>query len=115
MKRLFLRLLCCLAILWGSLAAFPGTGASGEPLSRTQEQGRDLYQRLACHGCHSPASPPGSRGPDLGQVGQRLPRGELLTQLLTPRQRRADSRMPSFAFVRPQEIGVLVEYLMVLP
>ena len=104
-----------LAMLWAYLAVGAGAFASANPDPSPRELGQDIFQRLACHGCHSPSSPASHQGPDLGQVGQRLGPADLLTQLSTPRQRRADSRMPSFAFVRPHEIQALLEYVQSLP
>ncbi len=50
-------------------------------------------------------------GPALDRLGSRLHPEELKTQLLTPRLRQADSRMPSFAFIRPFELRALLDYL----
>lgn len=73
--------------------------------------GAELYHRLACHGCHSRHDSGGTLGPPLDHLERRLPRTEVAKQLLTPRQRHAESRMPSFAFVRPQELQILLNFL----
>lgn len=79
------------------------------------EFGRDLYQRLSCHGCHALHGKDGEMGPALNGVGSRLARGDLETQILTPRRRRTDSRMPSFAFIKPDELRQLLDFLQSLP
>jgi nitric oxide reductase subunit C len=87
--------------------AFPSPAA----LKTTIESGRNLHQRLSCHGCHALHGGGGEVGPALDGVGSRLTRGDLETQILTPRRRQADSRMPSFAFVKPSEIRELLDFL----
>jgi mono/diheme cytochrome c family protein len=73
--------------------------------------GAELYHRLACHGCHSRHGSGGMLGPPLDHLERHLSRAEVAKQLLTPRQRHAESRMPSFAFVRPQEFQNLLNFL----
>jgi mono/diheme cytochrome c family protein len=91
-----------------------GTGlTAGHPAAdpATPSLGQELYQRLSCRGCHALEGRGGEVGPVLNGVGNRLSRNELEAQLLTPRRRQADSRMPSFAFVRPKELQALVDFL----
>ena len=76
----------------------------------TTASGAHLFQSLACCGCHAKGQG-STEGPDLDGVGSRLSRQELEVQLKTPRQRRSDSRMPSFAFVRSQELDKLLDFL----
>jgi len=76
--------------------------------------GQELYSRLACYGCHTLQGKGGKVGPALDRIGSTLSGEELATQLSTPRCRRNDSRMPSFAFVRPFELQGLVDYLQAL-
>lgn len=108
-KALFL--VMAAAIIWLQsvifLEAFPASAA----LKTTIESGSDLYQRLSCHGCHAWHNRGGEVGPVLDGVGGRSTREALETQILTPRQRQADSRMPSFAFVKPAEIQALLDFL----
>lgn len=94
--------------------------AGGLPeLCRAEERvrsapGPELYARLACHGCHALEGRGGTLGPALDRVGSRRSREELAVQLMTPRRRHLDSRMPSFAFVRPEELQTLLDYLQTL-
>jgi hypothetical protein len=91
-----------------------GTGlTAGHPVAdpATPSLGQELYQRLSCRGCHAWQGHGGEVGPVLNGVGSRLSRTELETQLLTPRRRQPDSRMPSFAFVRPTELQALLDFL----
>jgi cbb3-type cytochrome oxidase cytochrome c subunit len=69
---------------------------------------------LACHGCHALQGQSGNVGPSLEGIGNCLDRQELELQLLTPRRRQHDSRMPSFAFVRPLELQGLLDFLQTL-
>jgi len=75
------------------------------------ELGYDLYQRLSCHGCHVLQGQGGEAGPSLDGVGSRLLPENLETQILTPRRRQAESRMPSFAFVKTFELRTLLDFL----
>jgi mono/diheme cytochrome c family protein len=77
----------------------------------TTASGAHLFQGLACCGCHAIQGQGSTEGPDLDGVGSRLSRQELEVQLKTPRRRRCDSQMPSFAFVRPQESHNLLDFL----
>ncbi len=73
--------------------------------------GADLYQRLACHGCHRLHGTGGTLGPPLDRLHLQLSPSEVETQLLAPRRRQVTSRMPSFAFLRAQELRTLVTYI----
>ena len=77
----------------------------------TIASGAHLFHGLACCGCHELSGQGDKAGTDLDGVGSRLSRQELEVQLKTPRQRRSASRMPSFAFVRPQELDKLLDFL----
>ena len=98
-----------MAIILLGNAAFNSFALSGN--GATTASGTHLFQSLACHGCHSVQGQGSTEGPDLDGVGNRLSRQELEVQLKTPRLRRSDSRMPSFAFVRPQELDKLLDFL----
>lgn len=75
-------------------------------------RGEKLIELLGCRACHAPKAAHGHAGPELAAALARLTPAELETQLRTPRQRQAQSRMPSFAFVRPEDFGPLLEYLL---
>jgi mono/diheme cytochrome c family protein len=86
------------------------TSISGSDHSTTSSA-FNLYHSLACHGCHSINGQGEIEGPDLAGVGNRLSRQELEAKLTAPIHRQSYSRMPSFAFVRPQELQDLVNFL----
>lgn len=90
-----------------------GSTIVGHPLAdpAPPSLGQELYRKLSCRGCHALQGRGGKVGPVLDGVGSRLSRTELETQILTPRRRQADSRMPSFAFVRPTELQTLLDFL----
>ena len=104
-------------LAWGTallVILLGGTGlTASHPVAdpATPSLGQDLYPRLSCRGCHALQGRGGDVGPVLDGVGSRLSRHELETQLVTPRRRQADSRMPSFAFVRSSELRALLDFL----
>lgn len=110
MRRFGMILTLMMLLLGPAGLAWSAGQANAAPAARP-EMGADLYQRLSCRGCHVLAGQGGEAGPVLDGVGGRLSREELEIQLLTPRRRRADSRMPSFAFVRPVELQALLDFL----
>lgn len=73
--------------------------------------GAELYQRLACHGCHSRRGLGGSLGPPLDRVDAGLSRQEVAAQLLAPRRTGAVARMPSFAFLKAHELEELATFV----
>ncbi len=97
--------------MWLGLAGCQQTMVATNKEAGAHLAGAQLYQRLACHGCHSRQGAGGSLGPALDRLYERLSPQEVETQLLTPRRRRTDSRMPSFAFLRTQELRDLVAFV----
>jgi mono/diheme cytochrome c family protein len=97
------------------LLVLSGGAALCSSLSSTDQSGTAsgfiLYHSLACHGCHSLNGQGEKEGPDLAGIGNRLSRQELEVKLTEPLHRQSYSRMPSFAFVRPQELQDLVNFL----
>ena len=71
-----------------------------------EPSGKDLVQRLGCHGCHSLDGKGGDRGPSWDGVGQRLGSESIREQIVSPR-----GLMPNFAHLRPEELNALVQYL----
>jgi cytochrome c2 len=102
------------AWLTAGLAGGAVYGAGGAADLASPALGQELFSRLACNGCHTLQGRGGHIGPALDRVGSRLSGEELATQLSTPRRRRPDSRMPSFAFVRPWELQELLDFLQTL-
>jgi hypothetical protein len=105
--------LAVVSVMLAMLLVGMGSTIGGHPLAdpAPPSLGQELYQRLSCHGCHALQGRGGEVGPILEGVGSCLSRNELETQILTPRRREADSRMPSFAFVRPTELQALLDFL----
>jgi Cytochrome c len=77
----------------------------------TPSSGQNLYYSLSCHGCHIHKEQGFKQGPDLDGISSVLSRKELEMQLTTPRHRKKNSRMPSFAFVQPMELQSLLDFL----
>lgn len=69
--------------------------------------GEELARRLGCRACHRWQGAGGTQGPALDGVGQRLSRPELERRLTSSPSR----RMPSFAFLRPQDRQALLTFL----
>ncbi len=69
--------------------------------------GEELAHRLGCRACHTWQGAGGTHGPALDGVGQRRSRPELAQQLTSTPSR----RMPSFAFLRPQDWQALLTFL----
>lgn len=69
--------------------------------------GEELATRLGCRACHRWQGTGGTRAPSLEGVGTRRSRQELEQQLT----RSSGRRMPSFAFLRPQEWQALLTFL----
>ncbi|AEB08581.1 c-type cytochrome [Desulfobacca acetoxidans] len=102
------------AVFCLSLAGCQETPPVPREPQTTIQKGLELSQRLSCWGCHQHQGQGADLGPNLDGVGNRLARAELEGQLQTPRGRHPDSRMPSFAFIRPFEQKALVDYLLTL-
>jgi cytochrome c2 len=77
----------------------------------TASTGENFFQSLACGGCHAINGQGSKEGPDLTSVGKYFSRQELELKLKMPRSLRKDSPMPSFAFVQPQELQKLLDFL----
>lgn len=88
-----------------SLAWACGTGPARE------RSGPELARRLGCFACHAFKGQGGDGAVDLGGVGARLFPAELQTSLSHPRQRHPGARMPSYAYLRPEERQALLTYL----
>jgi mono/diheme cytochrome c family protein len=97
------------ALLFLACQQGPGTEGGG---SIAAVPGEQLYQRLACHGCHSRRGQGGTLGPALDCLGQRLARDDVERQLLAPRPRPGRARMPSFAFITDPERQALLAFLL---
>jgi cytochrome c oxidase cbb3-type subunit I/II len=135
-RPLLFTVLTLVAILVGGVAeilptvaiskAVPKTGASQEPYSPLELEGRDVYVREGCYTCHSQNVRPfrwetqrfgapsraeefqydhpfqwGSKrtGPDLSHEGGRYPHAWHYQHLMDPRAVSGGSNMPSFAWL----------------
>ena len=103
----------CLGLLAALLflACQQGSGTEKEGAGAAAA-GDQLFQRLACHGCHSRRGQGGTLGPALDCLGQRLTRDDVERQLLAPRPRPGRARMPSFAFITDPERQALLAFLL---
>ena len=89
-----------LTLIW---ACGPGT--------RRELSGPELARRLECFACHSLHGQGGKEAAPLDGVGARLSPEELQTSLNHPRRRHPGARMPSYAYLRPEEEQALLVYL----
>lgn len=69
--------------------------------------GEELSHRLGCRACHGWHGAGGTKAPALDGVGRRLSLPDLERQLTSTPSR----RMPSFAFLRPQDWQALLTFL----
>lgn len=91
----------------GLLGLALGLGCQAPP----SWSGVELYQRLNCWACHDQTQLHPASAPSLAGIGRCLDKPVLVLQLTRPRQRCPESRMPSFAFLRPEEKQALLAYL----
>jgi mono/diheme cytochrome c family protein len=71
----------------------------------------DLARRLGCFACHSLNGAGGNLALPLDGVGTRLSPHKLQVALTYPRQLHPGAKMPSYAYLPPQEQEALVKYL----
>ncbi len=77
-------------------------------LTPQQRNGAQLFLRKECFACHAIAGAGGRRGPDLSDVGSRLPRDRIVQRILTG----GAGGMPAFAGnITPQELDDLAAFL----
>lgn len=73
--------------------------------------GTELARRLGCWACHSLGGQGGTQATPLDRIGARFSPAELAQVLTCPRSRHPQAKMPSYAFLRPEEMQVLIDYL----
>ncbi len=79
----------------------------GAPKDELVARGAVLFHERGCEYCHAVSGHGGKRGPDLTQVGLRLPDDELVLRILN-----GAPNMPAFAAsLSPQEVSALVKFL----
>jgi cytochrome c2 len=84
--------------------------ACGSP-SQPEFSGPELVRRLECLACHGLGGSVAAGGSYLDGIGSRLSRPELKESLTHPRRRQPGIKMPSYAYMRPEELETLVGYL----
>jgi cbb3-type cytochrome oxidase cytochrome c subunit len=77
-------------------------------------RGADLARRLGCFACHSRPGQGANRAAPLDGVGARLSPRELRLAITFPRQLHPGAKMPSYAFLPPEEQEALVNFLKTL-
>lgn len=74
--------------------------------------GAQVYQKYGCSVCHTINGVGGTSGPDLTGVGSRKPDPEWHKKhLINPQSAVADSAMPGYPQMTPEELNQLAEYL----
>ena len=81
--------------------------------SERARQGRQLFERLGCRGCHIVAGQGGYVGPDLSESGRRLKPGWTAAWLLKPEKWKPGTLQPDYGLT-PEEAEALTAYLMSL-
>lgn len=90
-------------------ASPPETNAA---LSSSAASGKKIYDKMMCAGCHTIGGAGGQGGGELGDVGIRVTRADLLKRMMG---RRAGTVMPPLpADMQDAKINDLVDYLMTL-
>lgn len=73
--------------------------------------GRRIFEREGCGGCHSFKGTGGGAGPDLTAVRQRRSRSWLVTHIENPQAHGPEARMPAFKHLNRRDIRAIVRYL----
>ena len=81
--------------------------------SERARQGRQLFERLGCRGCHIVRGQGGYVGPDLSDGGRRLKPGWTVAWLLAPQKWKPGTLQPDYG-LEPGEAQALTAYLMSL-
>ncbi len=88
---------------------WPAAGLQAQDFS-----GADLVNRLGCLACHRAKGQSEGRAAPLDHVGARFSRAELAEIVTRPAAPDQRTKMPNYAYLRPRELQVLVEYLAAL-
>lgn len=76
-----------------------------------ESRGADLARRLGCFACHSRPGQGAQRAAPLNGVGARLSPRKLRLAITFPRQLHPGAKMPSYAYLPPEEQEALVNFL----
>lgn len=99
------RLFAGFAVLSLGLAPLSANASDSEALAR------QLLNSQGCKGCHLFEGSGGSLGPALDDVGKRLNQEQIATRLQNPKASNANSIMPAFGHLKPEELKALSEFL----
>ena len=72
---------------------------------------RRLLNSQGCKACHKFEGTGATRGSDLDQVGSRLTREQLRSQLVNPQHRHAAGRIADFSHLQDSEVEALTDFL----
>ncbi len=101
-----MRIFLLLAVLPALLLTGSGSWGQGQ-----KPRIPDLASHLGCFACHSLNGAGGSLALPLDGVGARLSPQKLQIALTYPRQLHPGAKMPSYAYLPPQEQEALVKYM----
>lgn len=73
--------------------------------------GREVFKREGCSGCHSLRGHGGGIGPDLTAVSKEKGYFWISRQIRNPSSHNPDSRMPAYTHLSSKEIRALIKYL----
>ncbi|PLX81198.1 MAG: hypothetical protein C0616_05340 [Desulfuromonas sp.] len=85
--------------------------AGNVPASDNEALARQLLGSQGCKGCHLFEGSGGSLGPALDEVGKRMTQEDITDKLRNPKGTNANSMMPAFTHLKPEEMTALSEFL----
>jgi len=92
-----------------------GSQGKGGGDSAKASEGKSLFAKAGCQGCHKVDGVGGNAGPDLSHVGSRLPDTEWhVRHMQDPGKVRPGSAMPAFGSLPQSELDALAAYLVTL-
>jgi cytochrome c553 len=87
-----------------------GGGCAGAQAPTTVEDGRQVFVKNGCHGCHTIGAMGTPIGPDLSKIGARHDAAYLQRWLRDPAAQRPRAHMPQLELTEP-DIRTLAAYL----
>jgi mono/diheme cytochrome c family protein len=84
---------------------------SGGSAPAQDAPGAELARSLGCFACHALHGRGGERAAALDGIGTRLTPGQLRRMIAFPRRLHPGARMPSYAYLPPEEQEALAHYL----
>lgn len=99
-------------LLFTGIALFLAVYAAGNVSAADNEAfARQLLGSQGCKGCHLFEGSGGSLGPALDEVGKRMTPEDISDKLKNPKGTNANSMMPAFTHLTPEELTALTEFL----